>query len=240
MREYVGVTLRVDTSSDLYLQLLNPLRDERSLSSFIMNLLTAYHGCEGVKDAVYAFNEASEDAMLDAIEAQLQGVAFSHSKSVALLSETKSFVSDNVSMNVPEVKSLGGNTSDNSLEQIRLLTETVASLSETINRLISDPQKGGRAEGRFKVEEVEGKGADISTPKVILKEEEVPTEKPVLPETLVSPPEVMSSVEEDKVEFPTINRVEVIEPEKPKGGIVPAGGMSALNLLARATNALNK
>lgn len=94
--ERIPVSLKVDTESDFFIELLGPLRDSRGLSEFILGLMKAYHEDLALRDLVDNYNNQNSSSA--ALARQIERITVEHQKSVALTSMVASQVG--MTMNV--------------------------------------------------------------------------------------------------------------------------------------------
>lgn len=127
----IPVSLRVDTSSELYYSLVEPLRQNRDLSTFIITLLTLYLENDTVKEIVddYLMGYTAKAQ----VEAHIQEIANLQGKSVRAIEDFEV-----ATQNIGTSSKIGGNgvTDTAILQRLDILEKSVSMLVESLGSKI--------------------------------------------------------------------------------------------------------
>lgn len=118
----IPVRVKVEVG-DFYYNLVEPLKESKELSTFIVNMLRAYYEDEDVANALNAYNERNNPLAL--MQAQLNNVMLNHQKSMAMLHNTKMTV-DSASDEIINQGGIGVDKKDEDERIRRIVSEELA------------------------------------------------------------------------------------------------------------------
>lgn len=141
----IPVSLKFDTSTDFYNDFIYVMREDRTLSDFIVNILRAYYENHDVREVVD--NVLGLYDPLAELKKQVQRAQLEHMKVVMAtsmmehqLSKAENYLKENINNSASnEVV-----RTDNSLEaRVESLEKLVAPINEKLNMVLSMLQQGG-------------------------------------------------------------------------------------------------
>jgi hypothetical protein len=103
--ERIPVSLKIDTESEFFIELLGPLRDSKGLSEFILNLMKAYHEDHVLRDLANSFS--NQNSSRASLSSQLDRIASEHQKSIGLTHMLTEQVSQTRAMAAGQADNIG-------------------------------------------------------------------------------------------------------------------------------------
>lgn len=134
METRIPLSLKVETSDELYYALIEPLRVNRNLTSFIMSLFDAYLHDDRVHDLVDAF--MSRNSSVEKINSHIQRIAELQGKNMRLIEDYDSSIEGALNKS----NGTNGGTETTGITDINKadIMERISNLEVTVSKLVSD------------------------------------------------------------------------------------------------------
>lgn len=129
METRIPVSLKLETTDELYYALVEPLRANRNLSSFIISLFDAYLHDSKIHDMIDDY--ISRNSSVEKIRSHIQHIAELQGKNMRLIEDFDSTIESSMSNNVVENR-------DDILERLSSLEIIVSKLANGVSSVSTD------------------------------------------------------------------------------------------------------